>query len=113
MHAKNTIQRKERTLRDTWINECFEHLKRQNAKNPIWIKKKYYPKLVVWVYFILLFTIAKMYAKHPIWRKETTYPETCLLGVMHQNAKKKKKKHGKNPIWENKKLPKKVSFECF
>ncbi len=29
--------------------------------------------------------------KHPLWKKEMTYPETCLLGVMHQNAKKKKK----------------------
>ncbi len=52
--------------------------------------------------------------KHPLWKKEMTYPETCLLGVMHQSAKKEKKRHGKNPIWENKTLPKKkVSFECF
>ncbi len=82
-----------------------------------------------------------MHAKHPIWRKETTYPETCLLGVMHQNAKKKDmertlyvktkhyqkkncllsvfeirtkndKTHAKHSLWMNNNITTNVYFQC-
>ncbi len=53
--------------------------------------------------------------KHPIWGNEMTLP--CFLrGIffyhINQNAKKKQKKHGNHPVWDNKTILPKTCLLC-